>query len=231
VSIVIAIVCVGIGNIIALTAGLSALHRRLDEILAKRDGATVASLHEAATSKTALLATGIQSYHERMVQSLRTQLTDADVYARVLERRAQETAGDVDAAGALVQRLKEMVDRLAEEAAGLRSLRAPPEPRRPPPALEAPGGAKPLPPPEAANVAAGLGPRPTSSVRLPAVSKRKTLLGIPTPAVEPVAEEGDRPSAEDLTKVMERPSPEMLHAGKTLPSMQAVSSGDGQSRR
>lgn len=94
------------------------------------------------------------------------------------ERRAQVLERRVTEAGAVLEAASNLVKRLRELVDELSS--------RP------------------AQVAAGLGPRPVSSVR-PHAPPRKTLLGIRPP---PPPEEGDRVTEEELTRVLERPQVE-----------------------
>ena len=226
---VIAVVCVGVGLILAFSAGMGALHRRLDALGEQRthddeSAAAVARLHETATTKLALLMAGIQGYHDGLSKSLRGQLADAEVRERIQARRDVDSTLTIETASTLVRDLRTILDRLSDEIQRARERPLVREPRRPPPALAPPGGAEPM-PPEPANIAAGLGPRPVSTARPPALGngapRKTTLLGIRPPA-QPTANEGERYSEEELTQVVDRPKELPRGTDKTLPSMAAV---------
>ena len=178
---------------------------------AQRQAEALALLHAAAQEQVSRLVGGIQSLHNQLASELRTESADAELRARLLERHAKDTGAAVDEAQALVNTLREMIDNAGTSA---RARRAELEPRRIPPGPEPPRSG-PILPPEPANVAAG-------STR-PRALPRRTLLGILPPASPPpAAEEGDRPSEDDLTQVVDRPKPEQLGTAKTLVSMQAT---------
>ena len=175
---------------------------------AQRQAEALALLHAAAKEQVSMLVTGIRGLHNQLAAELRTESADAELRARLLERHAKDTGAAVDKAQALVTTLRELIDNAGTDA---RARRASSESRRISPGPEPPRSGSIL-PPEPANVAAG-------STR-PRALPRRTLLGISQPPL-PVTSEGDRPSEEELTQMMDRPKPEQLGTAKTLMSMQA----------
>jgi hypothetical protein len=219
---VIALILFGVG-LLAAFATLRAQQRKLEELPA----ALGALLHKEQTAaeqqafvrlkEISVLADGIREYHQQLAASLTAQREDAEIRARMVERRASEARVALDAASQLTGQLRAVLDQAtAPKAHGADDPHA--STTRRPPAVAPPASAAPL-TAEPAQVAAGLGPRPQSARPHP-LPKRATLLGIRPPP--PTTSEGDRPSEEELTQVVTRPAPPWVGAEKTLASMPAV---------
>jgi hypothetical protein len=201
------------------------IHRRLDALplhlrsIVKEerpDGeAALAALHEAAATKAALIVAGIRSFHDQLDANLRTQLADAEVRARLSERRSSEAGVALTTASRLVRELRNVLDRFGLPAPSAAET----SPRPPPPSVAPPGSAEPL-PPGPGQVAAGLS-RPASTRPHAPPRKRETLVGIHPPA-PPAEADGDRPSDEEATRVGPRPEVDVTGTAKTLASMRSV---------
>lgn len=83
------------------------LHRKERD---KDHAEALAALHDAATAKARSLVTGIESYHERLAADLRSQAIDAQLRARVLERRSEEAGLSLEVASNLVTQLRELLE-------------------------------------------------------------------------------------------------------------------------
>ena len=216
---------VGLCSVLALMIWqIAALRRRIGELplsvwsLARKERAgeqdqALAALHDAAERKVSTLVAGIQSYHNKLAADLREESANAELRARIVERHAEEAGVALDAAIGLVNTLRELIDNAGTES---RARRAAIEQRPMSLSPERPRSG-PILPPEPAHAAAGL-TRPGASSTPP---KKKTLLGIHPPPL-PVASDGDRPSEEELTQVVDRPKTLPRVTDKTLPSMTAV---------
>ncbi len=69
-------------------------------------------LQEAAASRIGGLIIGIRTYHEQLAGLVRAQLAEAEVRARVSERRSSEASVALDAASALVRDLRTLAEDL-----------------------------------------------------------------------------------------------------------------------
>jgi hypothetical protein len=202
----------------ALPLAVWSLVRKERDVL---DDKALARMREASG-----MLEGIRSYHAQLETLLTTERNDADMRARVVERRSKDAGIALDAASALVGSLRGVLDRLAPASADEGIGDAPEQSatgrrRRPSPAVEPPGSAAPM-SPELAQIAAGLGPRPQSA-RPHAPPRKATLLGIRPPVSLPSAvPEDERLSEEEVTRVADRPAAEVLGSAKTLASMPAV---------
>jgi hypothetical protein len=199
-----------VGVVLALLvsgAALRAQQRKLDWLprevwaLVKKERSSAEDQSTAKLREAGKLVEGIRSYHQQVEAVLTAERNEADMRARLVERRSRDAAIALDVATRLVSEARTLVERLA--------------PREPPP-------------PEPAQIAAGL-QRPQSA-RPHAPPRKATLLGIhgPAPVRPPPAppaaaeEEEDRPSEEEVTRIGTRPAPEQLGTAKTLMSMPAV---------
>jgi hypothetical protein len=156
-------------------------------------------LQAAAASRLGGLVVGVQTYHEQLAGLARAKVAEAEVRARMTERRASDAAVALDAASALVRDLRT----LAEDLPSLMDRRAlhtgiaigeatarreepDPEERA---TVEMPPGTS--------------GPGALSKPDRPACASRLRALAVP---VEPVDE--DRVSGEEeLTRVQSHPLP------------------------
>jgi hypothetical protein len=99
--------------------------------LAHENGPALAALQEAA--KLGPVVASIRAYHEQIAADFRAQIGDAQLRARVVERRSSDAGVALDAASALVRELRALRD--AELARG----GSPPAPApHPPPVRVAP---------------------------------------------------------------------------------------------
>jgi hypothetical protein len=192
-------------------AALRAQQRKLDGLpldvwaLVKKERSSAEDQSIAKLRETEKLADGIRSYHQQLEAALTAERNDADMRARLVERRARDAGIALEVATKLVTEARGLVERLT--------------PREPP-----------LLPPEPAQIAAGL-QRPQSA-RPHAPQRRATLLGIhgPAPARPPplaplaaaAAAEEEEEEEEEVTRIGKRPTPEQLGTAKTLMSMPAV---------
>lgn len=153
-------------------------------------------------AKAASLVAGIREHHDAMAASLRAQLEDAELRARLVERSASDAGIALDTAVQLVREARAMVERLtrdpAQVAAGL--------------------GPRP-------NASTGTNDsattRPTARPKPHLPPKRSGLHGIlPPPPVMPNSD--DRSSEEEMTKVVPREAIEAKVTATTLASMPAV---------
>ena len=69
-------------------------------------------LQAAAASRLGGLVIGVQTYHEQLAGLVRSQVADAEVRARMTERRAVEAGIALDAASALVRELRTLTEDL-----------------------------------------------------------------------------------------------------------------------
>jgi hypothetical protein len=202
--------------VVVLTLGLAraalrAQQRKLDGLprdvwaLVKKERGSAEDQSIAKLREAEKLADGIRSYHQQLEAVLTAERHDADMRARLVERRARDAGIALDVATKLVTEARGLVERLTP---------------REPLAL----------PPEPAQIAAG--PQRPQSARPHASPRRATLLGIhgpaparPSPPPAPpaaAAVEEERPSEEEVTRIGPRPAPEQIGTAKTLMSMPAV---------
>jgi hypothetical protein len=120
-DIVTVVLCVGLALALAL---LVAAHRRLDGLplriwsIAKRErdereGAAVTALQEATAARVGPIVSSLRSYHEQIAATLRVQVADAEMRARVAERRSSEAGVALRAASELVREARALRDDLA----------------------------------------------------------------------------------------------------------------------
>jgi ferredoxin len=231
--------CIGAGVCLALWAvvyrKVAATPRTVWEIVRQERAAEVpraqSALQEAAAVRVGAIVKSLRDHEDQVAASYRAQLADAENRARVIERRASDAGVALGAASELVREVRSLRDELRAlillsapqpapgPAGGDPDRRETTELPRPPPGLTPPGSAAVL-PSGPALTAAGLGPRPSQRP-----GPRPTLLGIrpaltPPPLRAPDADEEERESSEELTRVGERPPASAL--AMTLPSMVAV---------
>jgi len=217
-ALMIVVMALGVAQLVALTS-LRAVRRKLGAL--PLDVWAVVNTERSAVDAQALdrlreaaaLAEGIRSYHQQLEAVLITERNDADLRARVVERASRDASIALDAASTLVAEARALVDGLVAHAGDPRERPTMEPKRRPSPAVAPPGSAAPM-SPEPAQIAAGLGTRPHAT-------PRRTLLGIRPPPPSAV-EEGDRPSEDELTCVVDRPPAVQLGTAKTLMSMPSV---------
>ena len=199
--------------LLAVYVRLSSLPRRVAETIrqerARETSSAQSALQEAAAVRVGAIVQALRAHEAEMAVSLRMQIADAEIRARVAERREQDVGAALGAAVDLVRDLYTLRDQAREmlSRAALPPLvsndgeRETTElPRAAAPGLAPPGSAAPL-PSEPAITAAGLGPRPGGPP-----ARRSTLLGV---------------------------VPAQLGSGtaRTLPSMQAVAGPTSRSAR
>jgi hypothetical protein len=123
--------CAGLAVTLAL---VFALHRRLDGLplriwsIAKKEraqdeGAAVTALQEATAARVGPIVSSLRTYHEQLAASSRAQVADAEMRARVAERRSSDAGVALDAASALVRELRALRD---AELARVAPVKAPP---------------------------------------------------------------------------------------------------------
>jgi hypothetical protein len=110
---------------LALTLALIVtVHWRLDGLplriwsIAKKErdegqGAAVTALQEATAARVGPIVNSIRSYHEQIAATLRVQVADAEMRARVAERRSSEAGVALRAASELVREARALRDDLA----------------------------------------------------------------------------------------------------------------------
>jgi hypothetical protein len=126
------------GLVLALVL-LVALHRRLSSLppavwsLVRKEREAEApkaldAMKEAVAAKAGASVVAIRQYEEGIAASFRSQVAEADMRARIGERRAEETHAALQAALSLVHELRGALDRMSNpKAVGL-----PPPPTLPP---------------------------------------------------------------------------------------------------
>jgi hypothetical protein len=154
-------------------------------------------LQAAAASRIAGLVLALQSHHEHLAALVRAQIADAEMRARVSERRSSEAGIALDAASTLVRDLRT----LAEDLPSLFDRRA-------------------LQTGIALGEAAARGPETFRKLDRPEPASRERpspRVGPPLPAV-PAQNDAERPSEDELTSVASHPLPSPREAGQTLVS-------------
>jgi hypothetical protein len=187
--------CAGLAAALAL---LIALHRKVDTLplalwkLVQRDRAAdekraLDTLQEATAIKVGTIVRALRQHHDALEAQLRSEIAQAELRARLTERRSSDTGVALGAASALVATLRELVDDLPDLLARAALLNAGKLP--PAPAVRAALASCPTiePPPEAAAV-----------------------------GLRVAVEEGDRPSADEMTVVSKRPLPGAQALGSTV---------------
>ena len=170
--------------LLAVYVRLSSLPRRVAETIRqeRETSSAQSALQEAAALRVGAIVQTLRAHEAEMAVSLRMQIADAEIRARVAERREQDVGAALGAAVDLVRDLYTLRDQAREmlSRAALPPLvsndgdqRETTElPRAAAPGLAPPGSAAPL-PSEPAITAAGLGPRPGGPP-----ARRSTLLGV-----------------------------------------------------
>jgi hypothetical protein len=116
-GIVILLLCLSAGLNLALWG---ALYRAVDGLpfrifnLARKERAAdealaLTVLQEAAAAKVGPLVQGIRAYHDQLDAGLRAQIAEAEVRARVTERRSSDAGVALSTASALVCDLRELL--------------------------------------------------------------------------------------------------------------------------
>jgi hypothetical protein len=211
----IVIVCVSAGLNLALWG---ALYVRLDGLplrlwsLAKKersedDEAALTLLQERAAAKAGAIVESLRDYDEQVAASFRAQVAEAQVRARIAERQSSEAGVALSAASALVRELRWLLDR-ERVVPGSASQSTP----------AAPEGRATIPPAAIADDAPVTPPstRPgddgrRSSSRPPPPLR---LLGCEPPSG--ATDDGERPSENELTRVLPRRLLSVADAGPTL---------------
>ncbi|MEO7327976.1 MAG: hypothetical protein ABI193_05325 [Minicystis sp.] len=214
---------------------------------AREDNRAQTALLEAAALKVGPLVGGIRTYHDQIAASMQVQIAEAEIRARVAERRALDASTYLGAASVLVSDLRGLRDELQElltHAAPLpiigRERAADPgdpdqrvttEVRRPP--------ATPPLPAAPAMVAARLIPRGASESARPEPRRTRSFAALPdarreAPTPPPAADLADsgafllseRPSDPEggRTRVGPRPSPELLGLPSTKATLMSMPS-------
>lgn len=144
---------------------------RLEALRTQKDAQAQALAMEAAARKVGPLIAGIRSYHDQMAASLRAQLADAELRARLRERRDEDGVAYLSAASKLVGELRALYDARRQLAGANESTPEPVEPdqratielRRPGSStMQVQSSGEPYLSSDAALRAAGLLPRPAS---------------------------------------------------------------------
>jgi len=119
-GIIIAVVCLGAGLhltlFVATYRALAALPERVWKLAQAERTATEAraltALQEVAATKVGSLVLGLRAYHDQFETHLRAQVAEAEVRARVAERRSLDAGTALDAASTLVAELRGLVEDL-----------------------------------------------------------------------------------------------------------------------
>jgi hypothetical protein len=115
------VLCAGLALALAL---LIAAHRRLDALplriwsIAKKErvqdeGAAVTALQEATAARVGPIVTSLKAYHEQIAATFRAQVADAQMRARIAERRSSEAGVALRTASELVREARALRDDLA----------------------------------------------------------------------------------------------------------------------
>jgi hypothetical protein len=205
----IVILCVSACLNLALWA---ALYRRLDGLplrlwsMAKTDreagdSRALTLLQERTAAKVGDIVSSLRTHEEHVADAFRAQVAEAEIRARVSERRSSEAGVALSVASGLVRELRELLDGPLES------------PRAPLPSVHAVTEGR-------ATVA--LGPEAIDTTRKPdrpepASRERPAQRGALPSGIAPM-DDGERLSEDEMTQVARRPLPAQLEAGKTLVS-------------
>ena len=119
-GIVIVVVCLGAGlNLalwVALYSKLAELPQRVWKAVERArevdQQRALTALQEAAAAKVGMLVLGLRSYHDQLEGHLKAQVAEAEVRARVAERRSSDAGVALGAASALVAELRGLAEDL-----------------------------------------------------------------------------------------------------------------------
>ncbi len=122
---------------------LLALHLRLSGLpgtllaVARKDrvqdgGRLLDAMKEAVAARSGQAVIAVTTLQDQLAQSLRAQLAEAEMRARVAERRAADTVTALEAASTLVRELRESLESVSEVARSLHAIQQRPAPVPPP---------------------------------------------------------------------------------------------------